>query len=129
LELSNRTPEAICNALDQYIGTEQYWLCFPNNSDFKLTDGTKAMVELCDAMWLVTAIFSWQTKEKIRKEAFQLWQLQFNDKEKGDDAVLICEDGNDHEIVRQEIDYTDFPIPEGIKLYLDNGVLLLPSEY
>jgi hypothetical protein len=33
------------------------------------------------------------------------------------------------ELARQEIHYTDFPLPEGITLYLDGGVLLLPSEY
>jgi hypothetical protein len=119
----------IRDAFIHHYSTEHYWFCFPNNKDFKLTDGAKAMAEACDAYWLVTAIFSWQTRDKVRKEVFQVWKLKFNDKEKGDDAVLICEDGNNHEIIRQEISYTDFPLSEGIKLYLDNGVLMLPSEY
>jgi hypothetical protein len=123
------SPEAIRNALSQFYGTGQYWLWSPNNPDFKLTDGAKAMAEVCGAFWLVTAIFSWQIRDEVRKEVFQVWKLRFNDKEKGDDAVLICGDGNRHEITRQEISYTDFPLSEGIELFLDNGVLMLPSEY
>jgi hypothetical protein len=55
--------------------------------------------------------------------------LRFKDKTKGDDALLICENGNKKELARQEIEFTDFPLEEGIKLYLSGGVLLLPSEY
>jgi hypothetical protein len=123
------SPKNIRNTLVQFCGTEHYWLTFPNNTDFKITDGAKAMAEICEAYWLITAIFSWQVEKKVSKEPFQVWILRFNDKAKGDDAVLLCEDGNHHEVARQEIEYTDFPLPEGIKLYLDGGVLLLPSEY
>jgi hypothetical protein len=87
------------------------------------------MAEICEAYWLIMAIFSWQMVDKVKNEVFQVWRLRFKEQTKGDDAVLICEDGNNHEITRQEISYTDFPLPEGIKLYLDNGVLMLPSEY
>jgi hypothetical protein len=87
------------------------------------------MAEICEAYWLITAIFSWQIQEKVKKEVFQLWRLEYIDKEKGDEAVLICEDGNKNVITRQEISYTDFPLSEGIELFLDNGVLMLPSEY
>jgi hypothetical protein len=121
--------EEIKKILAQHCGTEQYWLCIPNNSDFKITDGVKAMAEICDAYWLIMAIFSWQIQEKVRKEVFQLWKLEYINKEKGDEAVLICEDGNKNEITRQEISYTDFPLPEGIEFFLDSGVLMLPSEY
>jgi hypothetical protein len=58
-----------------------------------------------------------------------VWKLEYIDKEEGDEAVLICEDGNKNEITRQEISYTDFPLSEGIKFFLDSGVLMLPSEY
>jgi hypothetical protein len=104
-------------------------LVFPRNENLKITDGVKDMAKICGAYWLVTAIFSWQDNSKVRKEPFQVWILRFNDREKGDDAVLICEDGNYREVTRQEIEYTDFPLPEGIKLFLDSGVLMLPSEY
>ena len=124
------SPDIIRNMLTQHFCTDQYWLIFPDNDNFKITDGVKAMVQLCEAHWLISAIFSWQVNSKLKKEPFQVWILRINDKTKGDeDAVLICEDGNNNELARQEISYTDFPLPEGIKLFLDDGVLMLPSEY
>jgi hypothetical protein len=123
------SPEDIRSTLAFQTCTEQYWRAFPENDNFLLTDGVKIMGEMCGAFWLITAVFSWQCEEKVRKEPFQVWILRFNDKTKGDNAILICEDGNNKELACQEIDYTDFPLPEGIKLYLDGGVLMLPSEY
>jgi hypothetical protein len=123
------SPEDIRQALAQAIGTENYWRAFPNNDKFLFTDGVKVMAEMCEAFWLVTAVFSWQINGKVSKEPFQVWTLSFKDKAKGDEALLICEDGNHKKLARQEIGYTNFPLPEGIKLYLDGGVLMLPSEY
>jgi hypothetical protein len=77
----------------------------------------------------ITAVFSWQGEGKVKGEPFQVWKLCFEDKEKGDKAVLICEDGNNRELTRQEIEYTDFSLREGITLFLDGGVLMLSSEY
>ena len=121
--------KAIRDMLIQATGTEHYWRAFPGDDNFLFTDGVKLMAEMCEAFWLITAVFSWQCEDKVRKEPFQVWKLSFVDKEKGDNALLICEDGNKKELARQEIEFTDFPLPEGIKLYLDGGVLMLPSEY
>ena len=123
------SPEEIREMLVQATGTEQYWRAFPNNDKFLFTDGVKLMAEMCGAFWLITAVFSWQSKAKIRNEPFQVWILRFIDKEKGGKSLLICEDGNKKELTRQEIEFTDFPLPEGIKLYLIDNILLLPSEY
>ena len=45
---------------------------------------------------------------------------------------MVYEDGNDHELARQEIAYTDFPL-EAITLYAcwdtQHWVIMLPSEY
>ena len=123
------SPETIRSTLAQCDCTEQYWLAFPDNKDFNFTDGVKIMAEMCEAYWLIIAVFSWQLNEKVKGELFQVWELRYNDKMESGDALLICEDGNGKELTRQEIDYTNFPLPEGIKLYLVNGVLLLPSEY
>ena len=122
-------PEAIREMLAQATCTDHYWRAFPENDKFLFTDGAKFMAEMCEAFWLITAVFSWQIDSRVKKEAFQVWILRFVDREKGGDALLICEDGNYKELARQEISYTDFPLPEGIKLYLDGGVLMLPSEY
>jgi hypothetical protein len=49
----------------------------------------------------------------------------------------VADDGNEHELVRQEIEYTDFPL-EAVTLYLVYGsldgvtpcwILMLPNEY
>ena len=122
-------PETIREILVQATGTEQYWRAFPENDKFLFTDGVKLMAEICEAFWLITAVFSWQCEKKVKKEPFQVWALRFNDKAKGDGAFLVCDDGNNREIACQEIEFTDFPLPEGIKLYLDGGILMLPSEY
>ena len=122
-------PDVIRSRLAHATGISQYWRVFPENDKFLLTDGVKDMAEICEAFWLISAVFSWQCESKVNNEPFQVWKLRFSDKEKGDDALLICEDGNNRELARQKISYTDFPLPEGIKLYLDGGVLMLPSEY
>jgi uncharacterized protein DUF6876 len=43
-------------------------------------------------------------------------------------ATLTCDDGNGTVVYRQELGYTDFPLPE-ITLYFTDNVILLPSEY
>jgi hypothetical protein len=123
------TAERIREALAQQTCTENHWAVFPHNDEFRITDGVKVMAEMCEAFWLVTAIFSWQSKKKVKFESFQVWELSFIDKENPNKAVLTCEDGNNKRLASQQIDYTDFPLPEGVKLFLDNGILLLPSEY
>jgi hypothetical protein len=43
-------------------------------------------------------------------------------------ATLTSDDGNGKIVYRQELDYTDFPLPE-ITLYFTDSTILLPSEY
>ncbi|MDR1020435.1 MAG: hypothetical protein LBL73_06730 [Synergistaceae bacterium] len=123
------SPENIRNVLACCTGSECYWKIFTNDSAPKITDGVKAMAELCGAFWLVTAVASWQLKETVRRESFQVWKLVLDSDKDSGGAVLIGEDGNDREIARQEIEYTDFPLSEGITLYFTDGILLLASEY
>lgn len=73
------------------------------------------------------AIASHQTKQFLSNpnlREFQIWHLQVKD----NSGVLICEWDTNQEVLRQEILYTDFPLPD-IKLYLVEKVLMLPSEY
>ncbi len=108
----------ILNGLAQQTGTEQYW----GNQllSFRYTDGIKFLWESCDSYWLLVAISIYE-----RTEPFQVWELKVN----SNSAVLtMIEDTGEPELVRQDIPYTDFPLDE-IKLYLIDGILLLPSEY
>ena len=71
-------------------------------------------------------IIAFQSEKKVRCEPFQVWTLTLL---KDGGAVLVGDDGNGNEIAKKELEYTDFPLPEGIRVYLDGNVLLLPSEY
>ena len=109
--------------LRQFTGTEQYhkhWL------NFVYTDGVAYLAEKAKCYWLLDAIGSYQPELRKKKEIpFQLWIL----KVKNSKAVLtMSEDKGAKVLVKQEIDYTDFPM-ESIELYYIDNVLLLPSEY
>lgn len=104
--------------LRQFIGTEHY---YKNTFGLLFTDGVKYLADNAGAYWLIDAIESYH-----RPEHFQLWELH---KQEGNKAVLTMkEDTNEPLLVEQEIPYTGFPL-DYIKLYLIDGVLLLPSEY
>jgi len=103
--------------LDQFTGTENYWRHWLG---LKFTDGVKYLADKAGAHWLLDAIFSYH-----RPEPFQVWTLKVKDSQ----AVLTMqEDTGQPEKVKQEIEFTDFPL-ESIKFYLIDKVLLLPSEY
>ena len=100
------------------------WFRHPLFRRYTYTEGVQYMAEHGGAYWLIDAIFSWQTAPKVKAEPFQSWTLTV----KEDHAVLTATDGNDRQIARQDIEFTDFPLPE-ITLYFTDHVLLLPSEY
>jgi hypothetical protein len=89
------------------------------------TEGVQDLADQAGAYWLIDLVASWMLDPKIQAEAFVVWKLTVRPDHT---AVAVAEDGNDHELVRQEIEYTDFPLDE-ISLYLTNGTLLLPNEY
>ena len=93
----------------------------------RLTEGAKIMAELCQAFWLFDAILSHQLSDHVRREEFQSWRLSPCKASRG--ALLLADDGNEHLLTAQHIPYTDFPLPEGIRLYVRDGVIFLPSEY
>jgi hypothetical protein len=120
------------------------------------------------AYWLFDAIASYQGEAALKRHAFQTWKLVVHppdkpgpeqdplstqavlDAKKGGTkkpfyshrhASLICANGNDKELVRQEIEMTDFlPVGE-LTLYASvedqpdvspqrkTMIILLPSEY
>ncbi len=105
------------NELRQFTGTEQYYRHYLGGL---YTDGVQYMAGKAGAFWLLDVIFSYR-----RKEPFQVWTLKVKDRV---GVVTIREDTGQPVKVRQEIPFTDFLLAE-IKLYLIDGVLLLPSEY
>lgn len=110
--------------LTQFTGTERYYRL---NHKCLLTDGTKYLAEAAEAFWLMDAAASYLL-ELGTADWFVLVRLAVT----GSSAVLTLEDGNGGVRSRQEIPYTDFPIPQYTLYACWNGsdwVLMLPSEY
>ena len=89
-----------------------------------ITDGVLALAEAAECFWLLDVIGSHQINRKLDK-AFQVWTLE---RDKEGDGATARGFNDDLLIVTQHIPYTDFPL-EKIKLYLCDGVLMIPSEY
>jgi hypothetical protein len=89
------------------------------------TDGAKYVADNAGAYWLLDQIALAQVTEKrVAREVFQLWRLEVAVTE----GTLSCEDGNGNSVFSKHIPFTDFPAP-GIRLYLSDGTIMLPSEY
>ena len=117
------SPEELASALDEFTGTDGYhkhWL------GLRYTDGVKFLADNAGAYWLIDAIGSHQPTCKNDKMLcdFQIWRLEVHDDRS---AELICLRDSNDEAFRQHLEFTDFP-KIGLKLYLENGVLMLPSE-
>jgi hypothetical protein len=88
------------------------------------TDGAIALAEAAGCYWLLDVIGSYHSNKRL-DPAFQVWHLEVNQEK----CSGIVRGYNDDElIITQEIPFTDFPLEE-VKLYLIDGVILLPSEY
>jgi hypothetical protein len=94
------------------------------------TDGVKTVAETCGAYWLIDAIASHQRSERVKNEEFQVWKLEHAPTlKKPRRALLTATDGNNRKIGQQEIPFTDFPLPEGITIWVEGNVILLPIEH
>lgn len=111
--------------LRQFTGTENYHKHWSGR--IMHTDGVEYLAEKAGAYWLIDLIASHQRK-RVAALPFQAWELKV-DRTRTPMAVAECrEDNGLPAVVRQKIEYTDFPLG-GIKLFLCDGVLMLPSEY
>lgn len=156
--------------LGYFTGTEK-WTRYPCLCPHivLLTDGALYVAEHGgednnSAYWLIDAIASYQGEAALKHHAFQVWklsvlppdpeippmsvaavmrskQLAAKDRNHHRYAVLTCTNGDEKQLARQEIDFTDFlPIGEiticaSIEKHPDISndrqvmILLLPSEY
>ena len=112
--------------LARFQGTSRYYKHWVGA--FQYTDGIKHLADTAEAYWLIDAIASYQPDARVRNDEmlqqFQTWQLSVQNKA---GVLTLFRDTNDP-VLTQEIPYTDFPLAE-IKLYLNEKVLMLPSEY
>ncbi|ABW33322.1 DUF6876 family protein [Acaryochloris marina] len=104
----------------------QHWL------GIRYTEGVKTLAEKGECFWLLDVIASYQRVRLIKcnpnLQEFQLWLLTVNDDHS---AVLACYEDSASTcspVITQDIPFTDFVLPE-IKLYVEYGVVLLPSEH
>jgi len=112
--------------LDQFTGTEHY---YKYTFGTKLTDGVKYLATTAGCYWLLDIIVSYQPQ--LKNQGFQVWKLSRN----ADNSyptegawVVTCEDGNGNALIKQYIEYSDFPMNTAEVWFID-GVMLLPSEY
>lgn len=122
-----------------FHGTETYTVWSPFHKNMLLTDGAKYVAENggnAGAYWLMDLIASYQDQlleeHKEIAEGLQLWTLKVNEDKT---AVITCQEDTDEDpVVTQEIEFTDFDLPE-IVLWVaplgdeEHTVILLPSEY
>ena len=110
--------------LAQFTGTEKHHRISRRHL---LTDGTRYLAEKAACFWMMDAVAS-HLSEIGTKDWFVLVRVSVAQGR----AVMVYEDGNDHELARQEIPYTDFPL-DAITLYAcwdtQHWVIMLPSEY
>lgn len=96
-----------------------------------MTEGIVFLAQTAPAHWLTDAIASYVHDPKASAEQFQVWHLAVEPSPRR--ATLAMTDGNsDQPIITQELDYTDFPLPEITIWMVADGtkwVMMLPSEY
>ncbi len=105
--------------LAQFTGTTRYFRHWTKRVVY--TDGVQYLAENAGAYWLIDLVASYQPLCDDR----QYWTLLLE----GGKYCAVCKDRDDRVLVRQEIEYSDFPknlLP--LNLYLQDGVLFLPSE-
>lgn len=111
------------NANDQlreYNCTDNY---YRYNFGLMITDGAKALAEKFQCFWFLDVVASYQ--HELKTEEFQVWKLVKNN---DNTAIVSCEDGNDNILKSQHIPLTDFSA-DTATVWLENGVILLPSEH
>lgn len=107
-------------------GTSTY---YQHSLGIQYTDGVRYLAEHGGAYWLIDAIASWQSDSRVSRDPMlqqiQFWKLTVNEDRS---ALLVCERDEGDVAVSQAIPFTDFPLKQ-IRLYFQQGVALLPSEY
>ena len=119
------SPADFLYTLNVFAGTFKYHIHRLGKLSINLTDGCDYVRNKAQAYWLFDAILSHQLTSTVNKQKFQVWRLK---KQEDDTWLLICEDGNKNILAKQNIEYSDFLVPE-ITIWLVDGVAMLPTEY
>jgi hypothetical protein len=108
--------------LVQFYGSQTYthhW-----TKKIVMTDGAQ-FINTNDCGWWLDIIASYQNDTLWKKSrGFQFWKLRKLDNDPKFMAVAICEDGDYNELVRQKIEFTNFPfnqLENGLDMYVEEG--------
>lgn len=106
--------------LKQFYGSFHY---YPYTNGLKLTDGVKWIAEQASAFWLLDIVAS--AKHKVN-DSFAVAEFE----KFGTKGFFKLHDGREPQTVyhMQYVPLTDFPLSK-IDIWLENTVLLLPSEH
>lgn len=108
--------EMLCH----FVGTDYY---FSYQFDLFITEGVKEFADKFSAYWFLDIIASYHSQ--LRNEDFQVWTLKVKS---NNSAVVICTDGNEKQLIVQEISFTDFNA-RFATIWVEGNVMLLPSEH
>ena len=104
----------------------------PNRVAFELNQGqtddrVKFLADTTNCYWLLDVVASLQRKAlwDVHLREFQLWELVVRPDRA---ATVVCLRDADDEAFDQRIHWTDFPF-DYVPLYVENGVILPPSEH
>jgi hypothetical protein len=123
------------DSLKNYYGGEHLFN-YPCNK-IQYTEGISEIAKKTQSFWFLDIIASYQNK--LHNEEFQVWKLEREYSYSVVDGVrvvgkrkdcfnVVCEDGNDNELIRQHIPFSDFPF-DCYTVWCANGILYLPVEH
>jgi hypothetical protein len=113
------------DTLRQFTGSEEFFR-HELMRDVVYTSGIHYVAVTAHAFWLIDIVASCQHDPFVKAEEFQVWRLFVNPDKT---ARVDCGDGNGKTVYQQDIEYTDFPLEEGITFWFANNTICLPSEY
>ena len=119
-----KSKQEILDIINNSIGTTAYHQFSPFPDFPVVTDGVIEVAQTAECFWLLDMIGGSQKNPKLDK-AFQVWTLKVD---RHDRSAVVRGYNDTKLIVTQKIAYTNFPLDE-FKIYLMDGVILLPSEY
>jgi len=119
-----KSKKEILEIISHANGTEAYHK-FSSLSNYPVvTDGVLALAEVAECFWLLDIIGSYQEDERLDPH-FQVWTLVVNLE---NDTAAVNGFNDKTLIISQSIPSTNFPL-DAVKLFLMDGVILLPSEH
>ena len=124
-DIRNKTMGQLADNLKQFNNGTNEWHRWSALFQMTITDGVKYLADEGGAYWLLDLIASHAVKLNAYGHEFICANVTVTPDNK---CKVIMEDGNDNVIGKQDVGYTD--LEEGTyKLWITDGVILLPSEY